>query len=470
MDKNKRIKILIVSLIIVTIIIIVIILSILKNINSSQIVTSPQETSINSEVDTTLKELSEINDYFIVKDVVNKYNAQRKKLNTKATDINRYEQNMNDEELKQYQEEKAKESQERAQEAIYNMLSPSYIDEFNITKENIKQKFISQNQFENIVEKVNVVQNSTDIWTYFVFGTSIDKVNFEKEQFNVAVSLDMYNNTFVIYPNEYLQKHGYNNLNVGDILQISINQIENKGNNTFEYKSIEDKDVCKEYFNKYKYMMLYNTDSAYEMLNQEYRDKRFGTLQNYKTYVEENYDKLSKCVPSKYQVETQGNGKTYVCLDQDENYYIFNATAAMQYTLMLDTYTVDLPEFTEKYNKASEQEKVALNINKIITALNAKDYKYIYSKLADSFKNNFFENEEALEGYLVDNLFENNDVEFEKFTKKGTLYTYKIKVTKIIPEEEKEKYYGKNAPMEYINVVMQLNGGTDFVMSFSIEE
>ena len=205
-------------------------------------------------------------------------------------------------------------------------------------------------------------------------------------------------------------------------------------------------------------------------MDNEYREKRFESIETFKDYINNNKEKLEKAILSNYQVKNRDGYTEYMCVDEDGKYYIFNATAAMQYTLILDTYTVDLPEFTEKYNKASEQEKVALNINKVITALNAKDYKYIYSKLADSFKNNYFENEEALKEYLVNNLFENNDVEFEKFAKEGTLYTYRIKVTKIISEEEEERYYGKNAPMKYINVVMQLNEGTDFVMSFSIEE
>ena len=72
---------------------------------------------------------------------------------------------------------------------------------------------------------------------------------------------------------------------------------------------------------------------------------------------------------------------------------------------MLDTYTVDLLKFTEKYTKASEEEKVVLNINKIFTAIDAKDYKYVYSKLAESFKNNYFNNESDLQKYLNDNLF-----------------------------------------------------------------
>lgn len=244
---------------------------------------------------------------------------------------------------------------------------------------------------------------------------------------------------------------------------------QNQGNR-LEIKATTQERIIKEYLEHYKNDVLNFTDDAYESLDKEYREKKFGSIEEYKQYVSGNKSELEDIELSKYQEKEYDNYTEYICIDQYDNYYIFHVTNPGNYTLFLDTYTVDLTEFTEKYNKASEQEKVVLNINKVITALNAQDYKYIYSKLADSFKNNYFKDEESLKEYLVNNLFDKNIVEFEEFAREGTLYTYKIKLTKIISEDEKEKYYGKNAPMEYVNVVMQLNEGTDFVMSFSIEE
>jgi hypothetical protein len=54
----------------------------------------------------------------------------------------------------------------------------------------------------------------------------------------------------------------------------------------------------------------------------------------------------------------------------------------MDYKLILDEYTIDLPEFTEKYKKAAPQEKVGMNIEKIISAINNKDYgKYRFNQV-----------------------------------------------------------------------------------------
>ena len=37
----------------------------------------------------------------------------------------------------------------------------------------------------------------------------------------------------------------------------------------------------------------------------------------------------------------------------------------MQYSVILDTYTIDLPEYIQKYNEATQNGKVALCMNKI---------------------------------------------------------------------------------------------------------
>ena len=54
---------------------------------------------------------------------------------------------------------------------------------------------------------------------------------------------------------------------------------------------------------------------------------------------------------------------------------------------MLDSYTINTPRFLEEYQKSNEQEKVELTINKVFEALNNKDFKYIYGKLDENYKN-----------------------------------------------------------------------------------
>lgn len=154
---------------------------------------------------------------------------------------------------------------------------------------------------------------------------------------------------------------------------------------------------------------------------------------------------------------------------QNGRYYIFNVTSAMNYTLFLDTYTVDLPEFIEEYNSASNQKKMALNINKIISAINQKDYEYVYSKLDETFKQNYYNNQESLEAFIKENLFNKNKASFQEYSSEQNLGIYKVRIEKEYQDGEQAPE-GKNAEFQNLNIIMKLGQGTDFVMSFSIGE
>ena len=93
---------------------------------------------------------------------------------------------------------------------------------------------------------------------------------------------------------------------------------------------------------------------------------------------------------NKYKNEGDFTSDRYFCIDQNNNYYIFDQKSIMNFELILDSYTIDLPEFIEVYYVAEAPEKVALNIQKTFDALNCKDYNYVYSKLSEGFKKNYF--------------------------------------------------------------------------------
>lgn len=242
--------------------------------------------------------------------------------------------------------------------------------------------------------------------------------------------------------------------------------------NHIEIKATTQERVINEYLEHYKEEALNYISDAYESLDEQFKKAKFNSLEEYKQYINNNRSELENVKLNKYKINEYNNDYTeYICQDQYDNYYIFHVTNPGNYTVILDTYTVDLPEFTEKYNKVNAQEKVALNINKVITALNDKDYKYIYNKLADSFKDNYFNNEEELKEYLSNKLYNNNEINFGKFSDEGNgIYTYEIELSEISNENEAaQEGKGDNFARIKMNVVMQLKEGTDFVMSFSIE-
>lgn len=145
-------------------------------------------------------------------------------------------------------------------------------------------------------------------------------------------------------------------------------------------------------------------------------------------------------------------------LIKNGNYYIFDVTAVYRYTLILDTYTIDLPEFIEKYYGTEPTEKVALNIQKIFEAINNKDYNYVYGKLADGFKKNYFPTLDSFEKYAKEKFYDRNEVEYLFYEKESEeYYSYTIKIS------DKDTGKSKN-----LKIIMQLQSGTNFVMSFNV--
>ena len=101
----------------------------------------------------------------------------------------------------------------------------------------------------------------------------------------------------------------------------------------------------------------------------------------------------------------------------------------MNYTILLDDYTIDQPEFIEKYESASDDKKAGYDINKFIKAINAQDYNYAYNCLAESFKQNKFPTLENFEEYVKNNFYEKNKIQYSSVKKEGSYYIYTLNIT-----------------------------------------
>lgn len=103
---------------------------------------------------------------------------------------------------------------------------------------------------------------------------------------------------------------------------------------------ISDEEMAEIYLNDYIYVMYYDIESAYNLLDQEYRTKKFGSLDNYKNYVYSlNYS--SYVMDSYYIIEEDGY-KIFAVYDTNGNLFIFKTQGVMQYTVYLDDDTVEI--------------------------------------------------------------------------------------------------------------------------------
>ena len=279
-------------------------------------------------------------------------------------------------------------------------------------------------------------------------------------EFNIIVKFDYVNNTYSVFGKEYIEKFGYSENTTISELNIDENYIEDNGYNTFYSMNITNAYIARQYFEDFKDKILANPKKAYEKIDEEYKNEKYGDYENYKKYVEENYNKIKNAEFSQYQVGKNGEYSQYICVDENENYYIFLEKSLFDYAVILDTYTIALPEFSEKYNNATDQEKVLLNIQKIFNAMNLKDYEYVYKKLETSFKNNNFQTEEKFEEYIKNNFYEYNSFKYSNYQKNSNIHTIDLQITDSIE--------GENRDIIEKSLIVKLIDEKDFIFSFNV--
>jgi len=427
MKKETKILISVAVLILVLIVIIVNLLKLKEDISNN----IPDEAPyVEIELDTHLEVVSARNNFYIVKNCINKFY-------TYCT----YKDN---------------------EEVILSMLDEEYISYNGITKSNITTYLPTMKKIKVNIDDMYVSRKTENIYIYFVYGDLVNTSNAQVEEFSMIVKVDMENRTFKVLLKDYLEEK-YPNIQGGEYIQIRYPEtIESNDYNIFDYKSISDQTYIGDVFDNFIDNMLYNRESAYESLNEKYRSKRFPTYESFKNFIKDNIRNITVTKLSQYQKNTSEDGSVqYICVDSNDNYYIINELSTMNCEFILDTYTVDLPEFITKYEEADETTRVGLNIEKIKEAINFKDFEYVYNKTDNTFKTNKFKNFEEFKNYLKSNLFEQNIFEYKNIEEKGNVY-----IATIIVKNKKDT---KVANKEF-QVLMKLTDSTDYSISFNFSE
>ncbi len=185
-----------------------------------------------------------------------------------------------------------------------------------------------------------------------------------------------------------------------------------------------------------------------------------GEYETFSKYVDNNLQDIAKLTFTEYLVNNYDGYKEYVCKDKYGNLYIFHETAVMDFTIMLDTYTLENEKFLTTYNSSSDQYKVAMNIDKWVQMLNCRDYRTAFYVLDETFRTNNFGNDvDQFEEYMRKYFPEHYKLEFGEFSEETGTYMQEIVLKDITEQDEKE--ISKT-------IYMELGEGTDFVMSFNL--
>ena len=442
----ENIKKILILLIILTILIIITII-LLSSKTDPNLITDETEYTPKVIVNENLEKVSIRNNYYTVKNIVEKYYSSLCNLNK----ISQENYNGEEQSLEELQQE-----DEINKNKIYSFFDKNYIEETGLSTNNLQEKLGNYKDLYVLINNMYVRDLTESLKLYFVSGKLTEKENLKTEEFGLMVLVDSQNSTFNIYTYEYVKKHNFYELSKTQDFKekyFNIENIENKKYNKYTFKIINDETYARDLIKNYRESIKYNNiDYSYNRLHENYKTGRFQQKSEYEVYIQKNKKQILISNLQYYNVKKVDGYKQYICVDGNENYYIFNEKSIMDYTLILDTYTVDLPEFIEEYKSATDKNKVGMNIEKFISAVNQGDYKYIYSKLDKTFKQNTFPTENDLQKYITNNFLEKNDIQYLKFSQEGDICIYETKIN--------EKNF---------NIIMQLGEGTEFTMSFSFE-
>lgn len=349
---------------------------------------------------------------------------------------------------------------------LLKMLATDYKEKYKINKENVLKiktdipMLKGKEEYKTILTSAIGAEVEKNIYVYIVKGVGRVTGTEKRFEYNILIEIDEEEATYAIYPDQYIKDKEYDKLKIGSTINYDVNKIIRNDNNEFMYDTESDKKIANSYFSNYSELLEYYPEEAYNRLDSEYKNARYKSLEAFKEYVSKISYTIYTMNINKYKVHKTDNYTDYLCTDQYNNYYIFREKdGIMNYTVFLDSYTVDLDVFKENYEKASDEEKVSLNVGKFKQMLNTKDYNTIYNKLNETFRKNNFSTVSKLEEYLKKNTYEINSIKVENKNQQNDYYVCECTLVDQTNTEQTKK----------MTIMIKLLDNNNFSMSFSIK-
>ncbi len=351
-----------------------------------------------------------------------------------------------------------KDIKELTQTAFMDILDNKYKNEFDINKELEKDVYKNISSMDEIeIDDMYLIDQSGADNIFLVYG----KIYSAKENFQLMVRTDSRNSIFSIFPEEYVKKYNYSfNSDKSDFENIFSEPLEKKEYNTYKYTTVSDERMSVVYFNQIKNKLLGSTDTVYNMLDDEYYQKRFGSKEKLEAFLKSNQKELAKIEIKSYLVNYHTDYNEYVCKDQNDKVYVIEEYAVNDYKVQLDDYTIPDEELNKKYMSLTTQEKVVNNVNKWIKMLNYRDYESAFNVLDETFrKENFGNDVSKFEQYMRQKFPDHYKFDQVKYMQEAGISEQQITMSPIsggLESQIQETIY------------MQLKEDTNFVMSFNI--
>lgn len=108
--------------------------------------------------------------------------------------------------------------------------------------------------------------------------------------------------------------------------------------NEYNLVNINDRQLAAIYLNDYRNYLKNNIDQAYELLNEEYRSKKFNNIQEFKDYI--NSININTMSVEKYNISD--DKKIIDVYISDNDRFIFKIKSILEYEVYLDDTTAEI--------------------------------------------------------------------------------------------------------------------------------
>lgn len=400
-----------------------------------------------------LEEVSDLYSYFLMKQCIsNYYNPEVGELALNMTSI-------------EEQEQAKKMMTAETQIQALNMIDIEAQNKLNINQDNVLNLYNDFGYPEFNIDKIYKQKLDENKDVYVVYHRLQKNTQSNSSTINtvLSVKIDKKNIAFSIYPYEYLRATNCLELGEGDVITLNnLNEIEQNDANIYGSNiDLEDDQLCiTEFYNRYRFDVKYDVKGLYDKINEEYKSLKFPNFNDFQQYINENRENILKTGIAKYEVNKYDDYRDYIVIDKNGMPYIFSAKSIMDYTILLDKYTVLTKKYAEQYENALTGAQTKYCINRIIQAINDKNYEFVYQKLNTIQKNNYYRNIEDFKEFIINNFYEKNNFEVdEDYLEVGSkVNQYNVKIT---DATESEFTYRK------FTMTVTIKDDTDFEISIT---
>lgn len=370
---------------------------------------------------------SERNNYYSIKKIVDDYyNSLLNVMNVNSNiDLN---------EIAEDDAELIRENQQSQISKIFYSLGKKYREDNKITIENVMESIKGVYVSTARVTDINKLKEKNNIEVYYVLVDLKSVTDNKISETSQLVYIDKNNSTYEIFLDDFIKKNYSKITNSTDIYMPD--RIEKNNDNAYSNNSLSDSEYTKALLEDLMYNLVFKKEKAYELLDNKYKNSKFSNDNSFYEFIsknEETYKYLYRNITGDtvglktpkelenfranrykydirdYKIKKYNNYTQYIIVDKQNKYYIFNEVKPMEYSVLLDSYTVEVELLNEEYNKLNNVNQYEYVINQYIEMINLKDYDSAYSHLDENLKND--NNKSLFERFIQERFFEDNYID-----------------------------------------------------------